>query len=96
MALRMVKSLRIHAVRDTFLALPAANRRWYKCSKHWVVPTAHQCRHVKDGADPGPASPNRPLAPHCATVPVDASHTHQGGDLPPVQGAQLREVNQQG
>ena len=30
MALRMVSSLRIHAVRAAFLALPAASSLWYK------------------------------------------------------------------
>ena len=37
-----------------------------------------------------------PFAPQRATVPVEGSHSHQGGDLPAVQGPQLRQVRQKG
>ena len=29
-------------------------------------------------------------------VPVEGSHSHQGGDLAPVQGAKLRQMGQKG
>ena len=41
-------------------------------------------------------TPDRPFTPQRATVPVEGSHSHQGGDLPTVQGAQLRQVRQKG
>ena len=31
----------------------------------------------------------------CAAVPVEGSHSHEGGDLPAVQRAQLRQIGQE-
>ena len=61
-----------------------------------VVAASYQRSHVQGSTDPGAPSPDRPFAPQCAAVPVEGSHAHQGGDLPAVQGAQLRQVGQKG
>ena len=61
-----------------------------------IVATGHQSSHVQDCADPGASAPNGTSASQCATVPVEGSLSHQGGDLPAVQGAQFRQVGQEG
>ena len=55
-----------------------------------VVATGHQSSHVQGSANPGASAPDGPLASQGAAVPVEGSHSHQGGDLPAVQCAQLR------
>ena len=55
-----------------------------------------QRSHVQDGSDPGVSIPDGAFATHGAAVPVEGSHSHQGGDLAPVQGAKLRQMGQKG
>ena len=52
--------------------------------------------HVEDGADPSASTPDSTSAPQGATVPIEGSHSHQGGDLPTVKSTQLRQVCQKG
>ena len=46
---------------------------------------------VEDTAYGRPAAPDQAPAAVGATVPVEGRHAHQGGNLPAVQGAPLRE-----
>ena len=59
-----------------------------------VAAAAHQRSHVQGSANPGASAPDGPLDSQGAAVPVEGSHSHQGGDLPAVQCAQLRQVSQ--
>ena len=52
--------------------------------------------HVQGGTNPGASAPDRAFAPQGATVPVEGSHSHQGGDLSTVQCTQFRQVCQKG
>ena len=61
-----------------------------------VEAAGYQRSHVQGGSDPGASTPDGAFAPQRAAVPVEGSHTHQGGDLPAVQRAQLRQVGQEG
>ena len=62
---------------------------------HGVPAGRGQCPHVKDAPYSGATAPDGAFAPQSAAVPVLGSHAHQGGDLPAVQRAQLRQVGQQ-
>ena len=55
----------------------------------------YQRTHVQGGADPGASTPDGAFAPQGAAVPVEGSHPYQGGDLPAVQRAQLRQIGQE-
>ena len=61
-----------------------------------VEATSCQRPHVQDCAYPGAPTPYGAFAPQRATVPVEGSHSNQGGDLPAVRGAQFRQVRQKG
>ena len=60
-----------------------------------VVAGCGQRPHVKGAPHSGAPAPDSAFASQDATVPVEGSHAHQGGDLPAVQGAQLRQVGHQ-
>ena len=60
-----------------------------------VVAAGHQRSHIEDGPHPGASAPDGAFATQGATVPVEGSHAHQGGDLLAVEGAQFGQVGQQ-
>jgi hypothetical protein len=64
--------------------------------KDRIVPHGHQGAHRQHSAHLGPATPYGPFAPQGATIPVEGCDTHQGRDLLPASGPQLREVGNQG
>ena len=61
-----------------------------------VPATGHQRSHVQGGTNPGAPAPDSSFAPQGAAVPIQRSHSHQSGDLPVVQCAQLGQVSQEG
>ena len=61
-----------------------------------VEAAGYQRSHVQGGTDPGASTPDGAFASESAAVPVEGSHSHQGGDLPAVQRAQLRQIGQEG
>ena len=91
MELRITSSLRIQAVRASFLGLPVV-----EVLDDGVEAAGYQRSHVQGGTDPGASTPDGAFASESAAVPVEGSHSHQGGDLPAVQRAQLRLVGQEG
>ena len=66
-----------------------------EASEDRLVPHGHQGAHREHGAHRGPATPDGPLAPPGATIPVEWCDAHQGRDLLPASGPQLREVGNQ-
>ena len=56
----------------------------------------YQRSHVQDSAYAGASAPDGTFSPQGAAVPVEGSHPYQGGDLPAVQGPQLRQMGQEG
>ena len=60
-----------------------------------MVPHGHQGAHRPHGAPLSPASPDGPLAPQSATIPVARGDAHQGRDLLPAAGPPLRAVSNQ-
>ena len=46
--------------------------------------------HVQDGADFGPATPDRSLPAMGTAVPAERSHTNQGGNRLPAQNADVK------
>ena len=84
----------MHAVRATFLDLPAATtadktRRSLGCAGWLPAPSCRGPLALVSGAPDGAASP------HGSAVAIDGSHADQGGDLLAVQRAQFRQVRQE-
>ena len=52
-----------------------------------VMAAAHQRFHIEDGPHSGASTPDGALAPQGATVTVERSPNHQGGDLAVVHHA---------
>ena len=46
-----------------------------------VEAAGYQRSHVQGGTDPGASTPDGAFASESAAVPVEGSHSHQGGDL---------------
>ena len=61
-----------------------------------IEPAGYQRRHVQCGSDPTASSPDGASAMQRAAVSVEGRRTDQGGDLPPVQGAQFGQVREKG
>ena len=76
------------------LRLPSGQQPLIEVADDGVEATSCQRPHVQDCAYPGASAPDGPLASQGAAVPVEGSHSHQGGDLPAVQRAKLRQVGQ--
>ena len=86
MALQMVSSLRMHAVRATLGAFPAARSRWSKARIVGLYCVATKVAmysrcHVQYRPQLSPTSPHSALPPHGPAVPIVGSHAHQSGDL---------------
>ena len=64
-------------------------------AKDWIVAYRDQGRHIQSGAHSSASSPAGPLAPALAAVPAERGYTHQGGDLPTVEGTEFGEASQQ-
>ena len=79
-----------------FLRLAAGQQSLVEAADDGVAATGYQRSHVQGSSNSGAPTPDGAFAPQGATVPVEGSHTDQGGDLPAVQGAQLRQVGQEG
>ena len=78
-----------------FLGLTGGQQPPVEVPYDGVVLASLQRSHVQGGSDPGAAAPDGAFAPQGATIPVEGGHAHQGGDLPTIQRAQLRQVGQQ-
>jgi transposase len=61
-----------------------------------VIPAGRQSRHIEGSSDPGPSSPDHPLAQETAAVSIEGGYPYQRGNLVAVQGAQLGEFGQEG
>ena len=78
-----------------FLGFTSSQQPLVEVSYDGVEAAGHQRSHVEGGTDPCASTPDGAFTSQSATVPVERSHPHQGGDLPAVQGAQLRQVRQE-
>ena len=74
------------------LGLASGQQPLIKGSNEGIVAAGYQRPHVEGRSHLGASTPDSALAPQRAAVPIEGSHSHQGGDLPAVQGAQLRQV----
>ena len=97
MELRMTSSLRMQAVRANFFGFASSHQPLVEvpddgdCSD-W--PPAPPCTRLHGSGRVRPKTVRLPRS-----VPLSrlkGSHSHQGGDLPAVQSAQLRQVGQEG
>ena len=61
-----------------------------------VIASSHQSGHVKGRSHGGPSTPNGAFTSEGATIAVERSDPYQSSDLLAVQGAQLRELCQEG
>ena len=62
----------------------------------WIEAAGCQRSHVQGGTNPGAPTPYGTFTPQRTAVPVEGSHSHQGGDLPTIQRTQFRQVGQKG
>ena len=77
------------------LGLSSGQQQLVEVPDDGVEAAGYQRTHVQGGADPGASTPDGAFAPQGAAVPVEGSHLYQGGDLPAVQRAQLRQIGQE-
>ncbi len=61
-----------------------------------VMGSGGHCGHVECGSDVSPTAPDGTSSPMSATVPVQGSDAHKGGDLLTVEGAEFRESADEG
>ncbi len=95
-ALRMISSLRIQAVRASFLVLPAATRRVYKARRTGLQRLPTRARHIQGRTHGSPPTPDSPFAAHGATVAIEWRQSDQRGDLLTAKGAEFGQISQQG
>ena len=77
MALRMVSSLRMHAVRASFLGFACCEQALIELTNHRVAPGGHKGSHVQHGSDRGAPAPDRSLTSQPAAVVVERSDPHE-------------------
>ena len=77
------------------LWLASLKQALVKLSNHRIAPTTDQRPHIQRGAYSGSTSPHTAPAPTWSAVPVERSHTHQGGYPLAIQRSQLRQIRQQ-
>ena len=66
-------------------AVKTSEKRPWRRRKRVIVAAVVSLVVVQDGADPGASTPYGAFAPQRAAVPVEGSHSHEGGDLPAVR-----------
>ena len=92
MEVRIISSLRIQAVRASFLGFRQTTDAGVPYDQ--VEAAGYHRPHVKGFADLGSSTPDGAFGLQGTTVPVEGGHAHQGSDLPAVESSQFGQAGQ--
>ena len=79
-----------------FLRLASSQHPLVDVTDDRIEAAGYQRSHIQGGAHSGTSTPDAAPSSHLAAVPVEGSHSHQGGYLSAVERAQLKQVSQKG